>query len=501
MSITDWISISLILLIPAINYLRSNNKPYMKKLLILTTLALLSIPFLECRKDQSNAQSQTDTHLIQKARQFFTDSIISMSTSPSANSVNPRISGPKTPVWDSAKTITTAVGPAVLLPVRYSKSLHIRTNFTGQKLFDLNELTHLLIYQDPGRHYHAELVTVFPDSLALQPGRTQFSGILFVEDWAGNPIQQYKYNPDGTIFASGPSQTQAAKSIGLTPTSSNPIVPDIVMTTCYEIDGYNYSPDDPDDGFAWSEPAGCTSSYYPVTQSLVPITGPSASDYGSTPVGGNMTVVVGTAGTPIYDIQSYFKCFTNSPTIDYTYSVTLCISQPVPGTNTPWGFTNGGPAGSSSARNIVNVGHTFLIFRENSAGNIITRNIGFYPQAMVTPPYPSDQGQLEDNGQTGYNISVTFTITNTQFFSMLNYAEIGNNPGYLYNLNSNNCTTFALHTLAAGDIILSPSQGTWPGGSGYDPGDLGQYAISLPLPPNATRNTVAGPHPNTGTCN
>jgi len=144
---------------------------------------------------------------------------------PVANPANPRISGSKSPVWDSAKTITTAVGPAVLLPVRYTKSLHIPDKFTGQKLFDLNELTHLLIYQDPSRHYHSELVTVFPDSLALQPGRTQFSGILFVEDWAGSPLRQYKVQPRWYDLASDPSQVRAAKTIGLAPTSSNPIVP------------------------------------------------------------------------------------------------------------------------------------------------------------------------------------------------------------------------------------------------------------------------------------
>ena len=60
----------------------------------------------------------------------------------------------------------------------------------------------------------------------------------------------------------------------------------------------------------------------------------------------------------------------------------------------------------------------------------------------------SERGaELNDNESSIYNISLTVTIDNGQFFNMLNYVSQGNNPGYLYNLNSNNCTTFALTAL------------------------------------------------------
>lgn len=62
-------------------------------------------------------------------------------------------------------------------------------------------------------------------------------------------------------------------------------------------------------------------------------------------------------------------------------------------------------------------------------------------------------------------------------------------------------TKFALHGVGAGGVDLPNTQGSWPGGSGDDPGDLGQDILSMSLPANASRNTVQSPHPNQGSCN
>ena len=472
----------------------------MKKLLSILILAVLLLTLSKCRKGSSVGPKTIDA-LIREAKQYFNDSVASNNY---AILGNPRISSPKEPIWDSAHIITTTAGEGIVVPVTYKKSLHIRSTISGTKLFGLNELTHLLLYRDNLHRFHAELITGFPDSLAIQSGSARFSGILFVEDWAGNRLRQYQYSSDGHILQKGLDEGSTHKSSGITTNSSKPVQSTVALTTCYEITGYNYSPDDPDDGYAWSEPGGCESSYYPVTQSLAPVGSPSPGNYGTIPGAGNgvLTVNIPPPDNPIDNIQAYFRCFTNSSSIDHTYSVTVCVSQPVPGSRSPWAFTSGGPVGSSAAGNPINTGHTFIIFSENSAGSIITRNVGFYPLGIVNPSYPSDQGILDDNEKTSYNISMTYNVTNAQFFNMLNYASLGNNPGYIYNLNTNNCTTFAIHTLAAGDITLSSSQGVWPGGGhGYDPGDIGEDIRNMPLPSNASRNTVSNSHPNQGSCN
>jgi hypothetical protein len=97
---------------------------------------------------------------------------------------------------------------------------------------------------------------------------------------------------------------------------------------------------------------------------------------------------------------------------------------------------------------------------------------------------------------------LTITVDNGQFFNILNYISQGNNAGFLYDLNTNNCTSFVLHALDAGNVVLPATTGTWPyGGFGYDPGDLGEDIRNMSLSPNMTRNTSYNYHPNKYTCN
>lgn len=464
---------------------------------------LLVVFFGGCQKPRTNLATALNSQpLILAALHYFEDSVASQHSSAEIDSTNLRLSTEKTPQWASAFIFSTSVGPAVIVPVAYNKELHIRSNFSGKKLFDLNELTRLFVYKDAAHHYHAELVTIFPDSADILSTAGNFSGLIFVETWVGQRLRQYKCGSDGSAlrFDAGGTQQALPKSIT---TTSSPIPATVGITTCYEIDGYNYTSDDPDEVYTWSEPAGCTYQYLSETGSGG--SGLSGGDYGGGGGAGSTTspqTVVVTGGTnPISNIAAYLQCFTNSTAIDHSYSVTLCVSQPVPGTRDPWGYSEGGSSASSSGSHLVNVGHTWVVMSENNAGNIITRNVGFYPVGAVTPRFPSDQGELDDNEQTGYNIAVTYTVSNLQFFSMLNYIAVGNNPGYLYDLYSNNCTTFALHTLSTGGINIPTQQGTWGGDSGDDPGDLGQDLRSLSLPTGASLSTVNNPHPNQGSCN
>ena len=71
----------------------------------------------------------------------------------------------------------------------------------------------------------------------------------------------------------------------------------------------------------------------------------------------------------------------------------------------------------------------------------------------------------------------------------------------MYNLNSNNCTTFALDAMDAGGVSIPSTVGTWAfNGQGLDPGDLGEDIRGMQLGSNMTRSTVGSGHPNVGTC-
>ena len=153
----------------------------------------------------------------------------------------------------------------------------------------------------------------------------------------------------------------------------------------------------------------------------------------------------------------------------------------------------------------MDVGHTFLVLTEVIPGNngptTITRNVGFYPAYATTPFGNGVQGVLNNDEAHEYNISGTFNVgSGDLFFAILSYLSQGNNSGYMYNINSNNCTTFAIDALAAGHIYLPSTIGYWLGGLGNDPGDLGEDLRTNNFTGMA-RSTLEQPHTNAGQCN
>jgi hypothetical protein len=67
------------------------------------------------------------------------------------------------------------------------------------------------------------------------------------------------------------------------------------------------------------------------------------------------------------------------------------------------------------------------------------------------------------------------------FFTVLDFISHGNDPGYNYDLNSNNCASFAVRALRSTGINLPFNPGTWPNDGGFNPGDLGEGIRSMSL--------------------
>jgi len=449
-----------------------------KNLILLTGICILLVT---CQKSVRITRAGDLQSFINRAQRYFTDSVLALSAQPEGY----RGSGTKRIKWDAASAAVLPFGKGVWVPVEYTDPLFVRTSFSDNRNFSLNNLTWLLMYSDTTNHLHAELVTRLPDSMYLKDPTGPFSGYVFVEDWWGHSLAKYLY-----------SNNTVRKYV--TPR----VQPTGFVTYCTVIFGYNYSPNSANDGYSWVETTGCYTAYEPDNYDL----GTSGGGYGGNIGGGGAgaptltSIFVVSGKNPIANITDYLKCFTNVGGNDHNYTVTVCVDQPTPGSRNPWTTTSGGLAGSSAAGNAFNVGHTFLIFSEQYGGTNITRNIGFYPSGTVTPRNPSSQGQLSNNEDHIYNISATFTVTNANFFAMLNFVSQGNSSGFLYNLNSENCTTFSLQTLIQGGIYLPNTIGDWLNGMGNNPGDLGEDIRQMNLLPNMTRNTVANYHPNIGNC-
>lgn len=457
--------------------------------IFIPAIALLMFP--GCKKNQNAVTSDAEQSLINQSKSYFESE--KNHFPPMADS-NPRVTSPRTVNWEKAQIITLSVGKAVLVPIKYDKELFIRTTQGGENNFQLSNLTRLLVYQVKGV-YHAEVVTSLPDTNHLRHPQGAFSGFVFVEDWAGHSVTKYLYDGKNIFKYAAPSSTPTVRSLSAAP-----------LELCYQLTGYNYSTAEPYGGYAWAEAPVCTPSMVPVDD---PTGGyPSAPDYGGLASGGSGGGLSSSNGTSnassftvqighnlISDIRDYFKCFAN--TSFGKFQVMVCVDQPVPGERTAWSFSPSD--GSSKGTNPFSVGHTFLVFTETIGETTITRNVGFYPGKLVDPIISySAPGTLNNDEMHYYNISGTFTVNNILFFNMLNYVTQNGNKNY--DLNENNCTTFAINTLSAGHIYLPNTIGSWLNGMGVDPGDLGEDIRATNFA-GMTRSTDQIIHMNNGFCN
>jgi hypothetical protein len=483
----------------------------MKTLCLFCTIGILMLSFPSACKKEEMVAEKAEQNLIASARSYFNTQVLGdqarlrVVNDNYESRYNPRKQLSKIPLWEKAEVVSTRAGKAVVVPVQYKSPFIIRSNFSNGKNYNINDLTKLIIYKDAALVFHAEQATYFPDQNYNAESADGFQGLVSVEDWYGKPLKKYRYENGKNVKRLAESQVDQSSGFYIGDKSLMQNSPEVIsrinsVTVCYYTEGYNQSADG-SNGYYWSEFLGCSTYYFDDGKGY---DGDSfgGGSYGEIGGGGGgfspaNTITIPTGDNVIGSISDYLKCFDNVPGNDHTYKVTLCVAQPYPGTRENWGFSGSGAVNGSGA---VFVGHTFLILTETTPNKTITRNVGFYPKSNVSPFSPSAQGHLNNDANSDYNISLTITMTNSQFAQILQYIQLGNNSGFMYNLNSNNCSTFALNALKAGGINLPRTEGSWLNGSGLNPGDLGEDIRAMSLSSNMSRSTAYTYHPNQGNC-
>lgn len=474
----------------------------MKRYYLLLSCVMLIVLNSGCKKNELNGKAESNS-LVAASKSFFENEVLfKLSGLPDSHldiikNEDPGKWRDKAPVWQKATVISTASGPAVLVPIYFTEPYLIKNNFSGTNVYSSNDVNQLLIYKDKQGAFHGEKLTFLPDSNYINLKGHAFTGIISVETWAGQYISRFKYAAGGKIEKfMGPAISTRTPALGATEFA--------IVTVCYQSSGYNYGVNDPYNGWYWTRDLGCQSYFLEDVNNAGSDHNPTAIDYGAIGAGGttggaSSTAVFSllTGDKPVNNVREYTKCFTNTAGTGNTYTVTLCVEQPQPGARETWGFSG---SGSSGDGNPVSVGHAFLILNQTNSLGSTVRNVGFYPANGVTPLSPQSKGQINNDGSHDYDISLTITMDNSQFFQVVNYINLWQESGVTYDLNSNNCTTFALNALSTAGVNLPRTSGNWVNGGGVNPGDLGEDIRKMNLPSNMTRTTLTGTHQNVGVC-
>lgn len=194
-------------------------------------------------------------------------------------------------------------------------------------------------------------------------------------------------------------------------------------------------------------------------------------------------VLLNNSGPKITNILHYLECIN----LNQSAVFTMYVDQPTQNQSDSWSGTPTDP----------NVGHTFIAIKQNN----IRRVLGFYPSSGVNPfTNPSTSSSLIDDSGHSFHTSISVSISPAKLQTIIAYIS---NYSSTYNLNTYNCTDFGLSLSKLAGINIPSAKGTWPGGSGNNPGQLGQNIRKIPLPTGSSlKNTTGGNSPlNQGNCN
>lgn len=190
----------------------------------------------------------------------------------------------------------------------------------------------------------------------------------------------------------------------------------------------------------------------------------------------NNLVILDNLQTGISDINDYLSVFDLLQGALFT----LYVDQPTVNSKDSW---SGSPLDP-------NVGHTFISIKQGNK----TRVLGFYPSGGVNPmTSPSTTKMFINDSSHSFDVSISVNINSNQLSQIILSIKTAPNT---YNLNTYNCTDFGMTIADKAGIKLPSAHGTWPGGSGDNPGQLGQNIRNLPNTTGVTVNELGGTAPN-----
>jgi hypothetical protein len=427
---------------------------------LISMLLLLSI-IISCRKDQ---QSSNPNLSLTKGDSIQTLSLAQVkdwygknaSTTSNGNSLN------ATSTASSKKTFALSSVPFAwekAQSVNKTKGNYWLVYLDGQPKFKNVKQGYrkLAFIRDSTGKIQSRILEIIPDAIYLQRKQkattADFTGRVFVYDQNYNLIGGDVYGNGKLMGKIKPkSTTSAATTISnnsLSASSSKIRTDEVSITTDCEWYDDNYI--DGDGVVTIYSELDCSTSIYDDGGG-----GGGGGGYtGSTGDAGGGGGGTGSSSSPASEPsnlpdenkdavnpKALMKCFGNITDPNAKMTVTVYVEEPWPGTSFDIGPNS--------------VGHVAIGLTKSSGSTSITQTVGFYPNATGYAKLNAPSKIVDNGGDLNYNVSISYTVTASQFSQITNYVA---NPPATYDLNTFNCTNFVSSACQAGGITIPDAMG------------------------------------------
>jgi hypothetical protein len=455
----------------------------MRKITLLNLLILICVLFttLSCKEQEQEVipvSEQTNTISLQEAQAWFDEQLSHQTTVNAKARTTKQIR--RKPLWASAKAMFLSNGEFVIrVPLQYEKREGLGRG--GE--------TNLLFFRDKQGALQVQIVKAISDLdyLAKHKGQISsqdFSGILLMQDWQENFLNGVKYENGKIVGEVSPAEaSNGARMAGICQEVRIEYYVDVcvggncsglrfdyadVYTVCSGGSGNSGGVSSGNVGGAFRGGGGMGNTGNGYAGNTTESDRVDGDGRATVVREASERIIFPGINNPAIDLKSFLTCFGTTQSEDFTYSLTIYVEEPVPGSDASTSLTG-------------NVGHTCIGLTKtdkNNPSSSITQIFGFYPvDGKKSLSLSAVESEIHNNGdshpdrRTQYTISSSYSVDPASFQAAIQAAdELSIKP---YDLDDNNCTDYVLNIMNRAGVSVPQNEGAILVSAGHNPGQLG----------------------------
>jgi uncharacterized membrane protein YgcG len=453
------------------------SKNFLLNLLISSCFLMIMPACKQQEREITLIAKQEDTITLQAAQHWYNEQLSHQTAVNSKARTTKYIK--REPLWKFAQNIYLANGVFVIsVPLQYEKGYGLGKG----------GVTKLLIFRDKQGHLQAHILKAISDMSYLTDNKGQinqqsFSGILLMEDWQENFLNGVRYRNGKIVGELSPAESSKNGRIA-------GVCQEVKIEYYVNVCGggscsglrFDYADVYMVCGGGSGNSGGVSSGSAGGAIGGGGGSGSSGNGYsnggennradgeGRASVVREQTdrIIFPGINNPAINLKSFLNCFGTAQSNDFTYTLTIYVEEPVPGSDASTSLTG-------------NVGHTCIGLTKTDKSNpasSITQIIGFYPvdgkKSLSLAPVESEvhnNGDSHPDRRTQYTVSSSYEVSPAAFGAAIQAAdELSAKP---YDLDDNNCTDYVLNIMNRAGVSVPQNKGDIMVSTGHNPGQLG----------------------------